>query len=78
MMAELGLGASVLAVARHYGDLLDGFMLDSADGGMAGAVADLGVRVGVADTVMESLSDRGSLAHAVLDFAGALVCDADI
>ncbi len=78
MMEELGLDASVLAVARHYGDLLDGFVLDTADAGLAGAVGDLGFRVVVAATVMESLEDRVSLAHVVLDFAGALACDAGI
>src|SRR5581483_3330238 len=31
MMAELGLEPSAVAVARYYGDLLDGYVLDEAD-----------------------------------------------
>ncbi|MFQ5985501.1 MAG: 2-phospho-L-lactate transferase [Alphaproteobacteria bacterium] len=70
MMRELGTPCTALAVAGHYGDLLDGFVLDSKDAALAGEVQELGVEVLVTKTVMESLEDRISLAHAVLDFAG--------
>ena len=42
MMTELGLPCSALAVAEHYGDLLDGFVLDQDDVIQADAVKDLG------------------------------------
>ena len=70
MMRELGIPCTALAVARHYGDLLDGFVVDSEDEALADQVRELGVEVLVTKTVMESLEDRMSLARAVLDFAG--------
>jgi len=69
MMAELGLPVSALEVARHYGDLLDGFVLDQLDADQAAAVEALGVRVEVAQTVMKSAQDRTALADGVLGFA---------
>lgn len=69
MMGELGIPRTALAVARHYGDLLDGFVLDSEDAPLADRVRELGIETLVAGTVMKSLEDRASLARAVLDFA---------
>ncbi|MDP6567882.1 MAG: 2-phospho-L-lactate transferase [Alphaproteobacteria bacterium] len=72
MMAELGMPGSALAVAEHYGGLLDGFVLDRVDGEQAEAVAALGLRPLVTGTVMRSLADREALARDVLAFADAL------
>lgn len=72
MMTELGLDSSAVAVARHYGGLLDGFVLDSSDAGSEEAVRALGVEVSVTDTVMQTLSDKERLAREVLTFAAAL------
>ncbi|REJ83476.1 MAG: 2-phospho-L-lactate transferase [Acidobacteria bacterium] len=68
MLRELGHQASALAVARHYTerDLLDGFVLDRADAALEGAVAELGVRVLVTDTVMRSADDSQRLARELL------------
>lgn len=69
MMAELGMEASALAVARHDADFLDGFVLDVADEAVAAEVAQLGMRVLVTDTVMRDEGDRRRLAAEVLRWA---------
>jgi LPPG:FO 2-phospho-L-lactate transferase len=72
MMAELGMPSSALAVAKHYGDLLDGFVLDHGDEDQADAVAGLGIHPLVTGTVMVSLEDRVRLAREVLALARRL------
>lgn len=72
MMTELGLESGAVAVARHYGDLLDGFVLDNSDAERQEAVRGMGVEVFVTDTVMQSLNDKERLAQEVLRFATAL------
>jgi LPPG:FO 2-phospho-L-lactate transferase len=69
MMAELGFEASPVAIARHYGELIDGFILDTADSGLAGEIR---CETLVTDTIMESLGDRKELARTCLAFATAL------
>ena len=69
MMRELGLEVSATAVARHYGDLIDGYVLDHADAASAGGLA---VPVSLAQTLMQTLADRESLARAVLATADAI------
>lgn len=69
MMSELGLPVSAVAVARHYGDLIDGYVLDYAD---AACAADLGVPVAMAHTLMRTFEDREMLAREVLAFADRL------
>ena len=69
MMAELGADVSAVGVARHYVDLLDGFVLDQADGPLAGDVSTIGIRPFVTDTIMRDKTDRARLAGEVLKFA---------
>jgi LPPG:FO 2-phospho-L-lactate transferase len=69
MMQELKVPATAAQVAAHYGDLLDGFVLDLADQALDGT---LGPATIVTQTVMLSLADRVALADAVLDFIDAL------
>jgi LPPG:FO 2-phospho-L-lactate transferase len=69
MMRELGLEASAAGVATHYGDLLDGYVVDQAD---ADSVGNVDARVTIAKTLMTSLHDRKTLARATLDAADAL------
>jgi len=72
MMTELGLNSDAVAVARHYGALLDGFVLDSSDADSEEAVRALGVDVLVTDTVMQTLADKERLARDVVAFAATL------
>lgn len=65
----LGEEPSAAAVARHYGGLLRGYVLDHADAGQA---AGLAPRVALARTLMTTLAEREALARAVLDLADSL------
>lgn len=73
MMRELGLDVSVAGVARHYADLIDGIVIDTVDAGQAGAIAELGMAVSVAPTVMRSPADKRTLAQHVVAFADRLL-----
>lgn len=77
IMAELGLEVSALSIARHYRDLLDGFILDTRDRDMADEVESLGVEVTICDTIMKSLDDKVRLAQVALDFAASLAANRD-
>jgi LPPG:FO 2-phospho-L-lactate transferase len=68
MMQELGLEVSAASVARRYGDILDGYIIDHAD---ADTVLK-GPRVFAAPTLMTTLADREALARMVLSAAAAL------
>jgi len=66
MMQELGLTVSSASVAKRYGDLLDGYIVDQGDAdGIPG-------KVHVAPTLMTSLADREALARTTLAFADSL------
>jgi LPPG:FO 2-phospho-L-lactate transferase len=67
MMAELGLPVGAAAVARHYADILDRYVADETD---ANEIADLGMPVTLAPTLMQTLDDRDALARVVLEAAG--------
>ncbi|TXL78695.1 2-phospho-L-lactate transferase [Vineibacter terrae] len=69
MMQELGLEASAAAVARRYGDLLAGYVVDPVD---AAGVAGLACAVTPAPTLMTTLADKEALARVVLAAADAL------
>jgi LPPG:FO 2-phospho-L-lactate transferase len=64
MFTELGLPPSALSVARHYGELLSGFIMDNADSDLAG---ELSIPVTVTHSLMNTLESRRSLAQVVLD-----------
>ena len=70
MLAELKLEVSPVAVARYYEGVLNGFVLDVVDEGMANEIASAGLKVAVTDTIMRSDADRARLAQSVLDMAG--------
>jgi LPPG:FO 2-phospho-L-lactate transferase len=72
LMAQLGLEASAAAVAHFYGELLDGFVLDEADAGLAEGVKAAGVDVAVLPTIMTDTASKRTLAAAVLQFARSL------
>ena len=63
MMAELGLPVDAAAVARHYGDILDHYVIDEAD---AGVIAGVDLPLTATSTLMETLADRDALARVVL------------
>lgn len=68
MMAELGLEPSAATVARHYEGLIDAFVVDAADAGLAIA----GMQVAATPTLMRSLDDKQRLARFVLGLSDGL------
>ena len=70
MYRELGIEPSALAVARHYGELATGFVLDHIDRQLEGEIRSLSMRTFVTNTLMNSHDDRKRLAMDVLDFIG--------
>ncbi len=69
MMAELGLDVTAAAVARRYGTLLDGYILDHADADLA---IEIEASVFLAETMMTTLEHREVLARTVLAAADEL------
>ena len=67
LMAELGLPVSAAAVAEHYADLLEIYVVDEAD---AAEISELGVPVILSHTLMVTLEDRDALARTVLGAVG--------
>ena len=70
MLRSLGHEASALGVARLYAGLADVFVLDSVDADAAAAVAALGLRPMVTDTIMTDDGSRARLAADILAEAG--------
>ena len=70
MMAEMGLPASAAAVAAYYGHLIDGFVYDRQDAGMA---AEDGLGLLCTDTLMPTPAARERLARELLAFAADLM-----
>ena len=72
MLAGLGEEVSAYGVARFYGNLLDGMVIDQVDADDAPRVEALGVRAVITDTVMRDEADRARLAADMLRFAETL------
>lgn len=71
MMAELGEEPSARTVAQRYQPFLKGFVLDQVDAPLAPAIAALGIRLLVTDTVIGSSEARARLAREILDWVVA-------
>lgn len=69
IMSELGVPVSADEIVRHYGDLLDGFVLDARDAHLRERI---GVPVHVTDTLMLTPADRIRVAQETLAFAATL------
>lgn len=72
MMTELGVPQDALAVARHYADILDGFVLDQEDAALLPAVEALGMAAVATPSLMLTLQDKMNLAAATLAFAASI------
>jgi LPPG:FO 2-phospho-L-lactate transferase len=69
MMEELGMIPSATAVAKRYGDLIDGYVMDLGDAEEAAHVA---AKVTLAPTLMTTLAEKEQMARIVLEAADAL------
>jgi LPPG:FO 2-phospho-L-lactate transferase len=67
IMREMGLEVSADTVSRHYGDVIDGMLIDARDPPTA-----LELPHARADTLMETLDDRIRVARAALELADSL------
>ena len=72
LLRGLGHEVSARGVAALYGDLLDGYVLDTRDAGQADEVEARGVRTAVVDTLMRSPEVATDLARHALALAFAL------
>ena len=70
MMQEMGVPVTALGVAQHYCSrypgLVDYFVIDESDAGLAGEINELGVEAATTPTVMKTLEDKQQLARFVL------------
>ena len=69
MMKELGTAPSAVAVAAHYGDRLDGIVIDQPAAALAQIIDLTGTRTLIAQTIMRSLDDEKELAQTTIEFA---------
>lgn len=74
IMAELGIAADALAIARHYSGLIDGLLIDEVDAthDTRAALEQTGLRIGVTRTLMKTLEDRERVAQAAIELASGL------
>ncbi len=68
MFRELGRESSAVEAAREYRGIIRGFLLDRQDEPHAGEIETLGLRVGIADTLMSDDRQRKELAAETLRF----------
>jgi len=72
LLRGLGHEVSARGVAALYGDLLEGYVLDTRDAAQAADVEARGVRCVAVDTLMRSPGIAEALARSALDLAGSL------
>lgn len=73
IMGELGMPSTSEAIARHYGTLLDGIVIDTVDAEERNVID---IPVHVTQTLMKSDDDRDQLARTVLEFADRIAEEA--
>jgi LPPG:FO 2-phospho-L-lactate transferase len=72
IMRELGRDVSARSVAMEFLRVIDGFVLDDEDAGLAEGIRASGIQVISAKTIMRTVDDRVALAGTVLDFARSI------
>lgn len=73
MMRELNIPTSAAAVAHHYRDFLDVFVLDDTDAGELAAVEESGVRGMTAPILMSDLDSKLALAGTLLNAVAGIL-----
>ena len=72
MMRELDIPSSATLVAKHYQDILDGYIIDQQDAALSSEIISLGIPTTVSPTVMVTLADRCELARTAIEFISRL------
>lgn len=69
LLPALGAEVSAAGVAAHYGDLLDGWVIDEVDAALVPTIEAAGPRCVAAETLMDDLDVAASLARTCLSLA---------
>lgn len=69
MYREMGIEPSPVAFARHFGNLIAGLVMDTADSALAPMLETAGLTILIRPTLMQSQDDRRELAKATLALA---------
>lgn len=72
IMQELGVDVSAIAVARHYRELINGFIVDESDIDSVPEIESMDISVSAYPSVMTTLHDRIKLARHSVDFVRSL------
>jgi LPPG:FO 2-phospho-L-lactate transferase len=72
LLPAVGAEVSAAGVARHYGDLLDGWVVDTQDADAEHEVGAMGVHCVATDTLMDDIEVAAALARTCLDLAAEL------
>jgi len=72
LMPSAGVDVSAAGAASLYRDFLDGWVIDLIDASLANEIELLGVRVEVAQTLMNTVEDAAALAKVALELARSL------
>lgn len=72
IMQEMSVPVTPSWIAEHYGDFLDGFIIDVADAGLETEIKALGMATMCTNIVMNSMDDRVQLASTSLEFIASL------
>jgi LPPG:FO 2-phospho-L-lactate transferase len=75
MFQELGFEASAVNVARHYGNLLSGFVLDEIDAALEPDIQQLGIVPRAMPSLMPGVEERVEVARRVTDFGLELLAE---
>jgi LPPG:FO 2-phospho-L-lactate transferase len=78
MLRTLGHEVSPAGVAALYVGVIDGMVIDRVDEALAPRIEGLGIKVEIADTIMNSEEDRRALAETVFRFCGRLGANIEI
>ena len=72
LLPAVGAEVSAVGVARHYRQLLDGWVIDQADAALADEVRDLQLACTVTDTMMDDVEVAAALGGTCLELAASL------
>jgi LPPG:FO 2-phospho-L-lactate transferase len=68
LMTELGYEVSSLGVAKHYEELIDGFILDVVDSSLCESIEALGIKTTVEHIFMETLEHKTDLSNKLMNW----------
>lgn len=69
MMTELGMEADAVSIAKHYSDVLTGFVIDRSDAALVDSLRSIVPMVHVCPTIMTTDLSRKQLAKEIFNFA---------